>query len=250
MYKYFYSFESCFKKIVFKAFSLAEVLFTLTIVGIIASLVLPVVIADTQKAETAVKVKKYQLMIAQASLHIKNKYGEIYNSPINTVNTDHANGWNTFKTELNLIRDCGATTGQNCWGLGTYKFLNGNNWVDFNNYTTSGKGILLDGSLINYESSYYCIGDKSANSAGVLHDTECAIIFIDTNGPKPPNQGGRDVFSWHVLRNGSVLPYGSLEDRYGGCDPNSTDVTGGSDGSPGRGGGCTMQVLRDGKITY
>jgi prepilin-type N-terminal cleavage/methylation domain-containing protein len=231
------------------AFTLAEVLITLLIIGAVASLTIPTIIADTEKAETATQVKKYQSVLSQAVMNIKNEYGSIINSPLNS-NGDYINGWNTLKPYLNLAKDCGTATGQTCWANGIYKHLNNTDWVNFNNYFVLGRGVLADGSSIDYEARINCITNKSTTNKGPLYNSNCGTIYIDVNGHKPPNTAGRDVFAWHVLQNGTVYPIGTLDDVFLGCDPTSNDITPSSDGAPGFGYGCTAKVIKDGKIDY
>lgn len=235
--------------IVHKAFTLAEVLVTLLIIGVVASLTIPSIISETEKAETATQVKKYQSVLQQAVNNIKNDYGSVINSPLNS-NADYINGWNALKPYLNLAKDCGTATGGKCWADDTYKYLNGNNWVNFNNYYVLGRGILADGTSIDYEAKSNCKDNRSINNSGPLYNSVCGTFFIDVNGHKPPNQAGRDVFVWRVLSSGSVTPYGALDDICQGCDPTSNDIGCDSNGASGCGFGCTAKVIKEGKIDY
>jgi prepilin-type N-terminal cleavage/methylation domain-containing protein len=235
------------KKNIFSAFTLAEVLITLLIIGVVASLTIPAIIAETEKAETSTQVKKYQSVLQQAVLSIKNEYGSVLDSPLNS-DEDYVNSWNTFKTHLNLVKDCG-TTGSNCWGNGMYRYLNGDDWVN-KNTDFGGKGILQDGSSIQFMARTYCSRNRSINLSGPLYNSNCTIVYIDVNGPKPPNQGGRDVFCWYINRNDTVYPLGSLDDIYGGCNKNSSDTAPNNDGAPGIGIGCTAKIIKEGKIDY
>lgn len=59
-----------------KAFTLAEVLITLGIIGIVAAMTLPVVIGNYQKKVTAAKVKKFYSMFNQAFQLAQLEFGE------------------------------------------------------------------------------------------------------------------------------------------------------------------------------
>jgi len=245
MYKYilFKKFSSNSKR----GFTLAEVLITLLVIGVVASMVIPALIQDSQNAETVTQVKKYQSILSQATMNIRNDYGSILNSPLNSYianewSGDHAAGWNEFKKQLNLVKDC-DTTGKDCWANVMYKHLNGTDWVNFNNYAIVGRGILSDGSLIDYEAKSNCSLNRSSTNSGPLYNSNCALIIIDVNGYKPPNQGGRDVFVWYIMKDGTVYPVGSLDDVNRGCDPSSLSSTG-------KGIGCTAKIIKEGKIDY
>ena len=59
-----------------KAFTLAEVLITLGIIGVVAAMTLPVVVGNYQKKVTAVKVKKFYSMFNQAFQQAQLEFGE------------------------------------------------------------------------------------------------------------------------------------------------------------------------------
>lgn len=220
-----------------KAFTLAEVLITLLVIGVVASIVVPVIIQDSQKAETVTQVKKYQSILSQATLSVKTEYGSIMNSPLNT-NGDHSAGWNAFKNYLNLAKDCGTAINQGCWANTMYKYLDGSDSANLDNYSTTGRGIFADGSSIDYEAKTNCSTNRSTSHSGPLHDSNCALIFIDINGQKSPNKYGRDVFLWYIMNDGTVHPVGSLDDTSSNCS-----ITGG-------GTGCAAKVIKEGAINY
>ena len=40
---------------------------------------------------------------------------------------------------------------------------------------------------------------------------EAAQVYIDVNGPKPPNTLGHDIFAFSVSEKGALYPFGSRE---------------------------------------
>ena len=60
-----------------KAFTLAEVLITLGIIGVVAAMTLPALIQKQHRKETSVKLKKFYSQMYQAILLAQNQYGEI-----------------------------------------------------------------------------------------------------------------------------------------------------------------------------
>ncbi|MCM1339767.1 MAG: type II secretion system GspH family protein [Muribaculaceae bacterium] len=159
-------------KIKYKAFTLSEVLITLTIVGILAAMVLPGLIKDTtNKANMAL----LQSTIAQVSnavqqeLTRKNaKYiseTDIYNNPQKFLedNLETAKSTNIFKTknEKGEIVDI------------KYKSVNGDNAGASH---PDGQVLLKNGVYIGLR------GDIST-------------LVIDLNGPEPPNVIGIDYFA-------------------------------------------------------
>lgn len=162
------------------AFTLAEVLITLTIIGIVAALTMPSLIAKYQKKVTAVRVKKAYSDISQAI-----KMSEAYNGPFK--DWDYANGANEKENTLNLVNKyiipyvknlnyCDQGASRKC---GNPVSSNGQNYI-FNNGV--GFSIVADG-----------IGFP---------------FMLDTNGPQRPNIIGRDVFYFNITKEGSVVPFG------------------------------------------
>ena len=70
----------------------------------------------------------------------------------------------------------------------------------------------------------------------------CAILTVDINGQKKPNQFGRDIFGFALKEHG-LYPLG--------CEADWCDKTvDGDDHGRGSGWGCACKVLREGAINY
>lgn len=242
---------------VHKAFTLAEVLVTLAIIGVVAALTIPTLMSSIENAGTASRVKKANSMLNQAI-----KMYMVDNDCIGDLaacggfsggadGSGNGQAWNAIKPYFKIIKDCGTKTGQGCFSTGTYyKLLNGNNYM-YLDHLDRGKGILSDGFSILIENRDNCSADFSSTGQTALKQT-CANIFIDTNAIKGPNKIGRDVFSFRVTKSGVVYPSGSLDDsEYSSsevpkCDPAAT----GHSLSAGGGHGCAARIIREGKVNY
>ena len=60
-----------------RAFTLAEVLITLGIIGVVASMTLPSVIAKFKRQEAAARLKKFNSMMAQVLILSENDNGNV-----------------------------------------------------------------------------------------------------------------------------------------------------------------------------
>ncbi len=60
-----------------KAFTLAEVLITLGIIGVVASMTLPALIQKNNEKQIVVRLKKLYSMLQHAHLNIINEYGPL-----------------------------------------------------------------------------------------------------------------------------------------------------------------------------
>jgi prepilin-type N-terminal cleavage/methylation domain-containing protein len=231
------------KKIIKKAFTLAEVLITLTIIGIVASLTIPTLVNNVNNAGTVAQVKKYQgvLQGALTTMMAQKGIGDLAG-----IYSDSNAFANDFKTQLNIVKDCGSVAGQGCFAKNTmYKSLNGKNDVIYDN-DYKYKLVLSDGASISILIWSPLCNDSSIPS----NPTTCGNIYIDINAGNGPNQDGRDLFLWHIMKNGAIIPNGVGGDVWGGCDPNSVDVTPGAVGTPGIGLGCAAKVLQEGAVNY
>ncbi|EKE03517.1 MAG: hypothetical protein ACD_20C00196G0013 [uncultured bacterium] len=243
-----------------KAFTLAEVLLTLTIIGIIASYTIPALIQNVQHMDSVVRVKKYQAVFSDALKRYALDNGCIGDySQCNAFTGEsdtagHTQVWNAIKSSFNIVKDCGTSTGQGCFAKGVmYKYLNGEDYEVWDN-TSYPKAILADGSSIRvFDYNGNCSSDRSHSNTGPLFYL-CAYLAMDTNGDKGPNQVGRDVFWWYITRYGGILPAGIPDDSYAayangtsGCDPSGSSS---SSPYPGRGFGCTAKVLKESVINY
>ena len=88
------------------AFTLAEVLITLGIIGVVAALTMPSLIADKRAKELETALKKNASVIQQAILMITYEDG-IEPSPLN-LQSGELKG--KIKPHLNVLKDCGRGT--------------------------------------------------------------------------------------------------------------------------------------------
>gem|GEM_PF-1915828 len=172
-------------------FTLAEVLITLLIVGVIASLVIPGLIHDTQKAEFKTAIKK-QYGIAQNAYNLAAAENGGGFGPV-TVNTETSyTKFNAFKLKMNVVKSCDYGTGSfgNCWasnGVGKPGAATG---CQSNANTSDSEG--KNASFVAADGSFWMLYSYST--------TEGAdIVYVDVNGNKGPNDWGEDTFAFDML---------------------------------------------------
>jgi prepilin-type N-terminal cleavage/methylation domain-containing protein len=214
-----------------KAFTLAEVLITLLIIGVVASLVIPNIIQDTQDAELKTAWKKAYSEIAQATQKIMLDNG----GTMKGIFTDSDVVKNVYKNYFSYTRDCnaGASSGK-CWHkVNEYYYLYGDP------YPSSGYSSIITSSGMFLVFFY---NDNQCNDQiGTSQYYRCAGITVDVNGFKRPNTWGKDIFSVFILEN-RILPNGIPNDfgwnRYcvGPDDPNYRSSSNG-------GQGCSAKYL-------
>lgn len=208
-----------------KAFTLAEVLITLVIIGVIAAITIPTVVANSKDEEIRSMLKKSHSVIAQAL--------EFYYIDNGVVpkggNFEGRTFKDVFVKHFNIAQDFGNTDfyyGDKDYDR--YKNYYGNSNLNYY-FFDDGQFILNDGTFIMIENP----STSSINNR--------VIISVDVNGPyKKPNRLGRDLFMFQVSNEGKLLAMGDPgtyfpEETY--CKKNSYEEMSGA--------GCTSKMLRD-----
>ena len=214
------------------AFTLAEVLITLGIIGVVAAMTMPSLIQKHQERVTANKVKKFYSVMSQAQLlAIKdNGYVDEWDVPAepNGMNIESITAFmNYMKPYLKIAKDCG---GDRCFKTDYVVYcLNGSRYGIPDHYLDMYKLILIDGSYMwlrgsNHEHCKGCDGGRCGDV--------CANLAYDINGDRPPNIVGRDIFTFYFTKNALFA------DVSNDCNLNN------------KGWGCSSWILEKGNMDY
>lgn len=181
------------------AFTLAEVLITLGIIGVVAAMTMPSLIQNYQEKATVTKLKKCYSLVSQAYVSILNDEGGS-----DTLQAgDDLEMMEKFGKYLKYQKTCGRNKG--CFPNVTYKSVTGNGYSKWEYDTTDrSRAILTDGTLLMFNKS-------------VITENENYIyaqIYVDINGFKGPNQLGRDFFYFYINPE-KIVPAGAkaLEEK-------------------------------------
>ena len=220
-------------------FTMAEVLITIGIIGLVAALTLPALINNNRNKALEAAFKKNYSAISQALNMYYAQNGErltpeYVNShelkPIlmKYMNVLHDCGWGAENSQEALSKTCIPTnytdTSKNSK---VYKNFNGTNPIQLAKFD-DGQFVLNDGSLILLEN-----GDNQNN----------LYISVDVNGYlKNPNRLGWDLFVFQIDNKGNLLPMGAKNTVYYSgndiyCSPASTDTMNGA--------GCTIKAVNE-----
>lgn len=164
------------------AFTLAEVLITLGIIGVVAAMTMPSLIQNYKRQQATARIKKFVSVINQALISAENDLGAREDWVIGEMdNSDSAyNFLNTYIKPYIKSADVEKRTlfGRN---MATLRFV--------------------DGSQMSVK-----IG-------------ACYDIWYDINGEKGPNEKGRDIFVFILCKNGGCN-FNSNQVRGMYCQPN------------------------------
>ena len=179
------------------AFTLAEVLITLGIIGVVAAMTMPSLVASYQKQQVVAQLKKAYTELSQTLKMAETENGPIDSWDVTSMNKSQEGAdlfANTFLVPyIKTIKTCFPSTSE-CWADDVYN-LNGskvsylgNNRAEFNSFVT----------VSGYSVYYWLNGDGRGG-----------WLWVDLNGPKKPNIIGKDVFAF-TMRWISSSPAGAV----------------------------------------
>ncbi len=188
------------------AFTLAEVLITLAIVGVVAALTLPNLIANYQEKVTVNKLERMYSILSQANT-MANLHEDILPETTGNSWEDSSNAvFNRFKAHLKIAKDCGFEDG--CFPNVTYKKFNGSDALNFiTNRIPRYMVRLNDGSAIAFVGYAYAMSPGYDQVAAEFRGFGGA--YYDVNGDGAPNQFGVDIFQFNFNKYG-IVPYNEL----------------------------------------
>ena len=226
-----------------RAFTLAEVLITLGIIGVVATVSMPTLIKNYQKHETVNRLKETYSILYQAVRMSETENGLLETWEIPNANWDN----NTYtygktffeqylKPYIKVVKECKYLSNE-CWAD---EYIKTNGVAD--DYYSASKNktynmVLANGSVIGFWP----------------RGTVCEI-FIDLNGKKGPNKYGKDVFHIVISKTSGNNVWGNFN-RSGlymcGQGKNRTALTSGQHGcsktaTTYAGSYCGALILHDG----
>jgi prepilin-type N-terminal cleavage/methylation domain-containing protein len=204
------------------AFTLAEVLITLGIIGVVAAMTIPTLMAKINEQQTVSKLKKAQSTLANAYRLMEND---------DEYPLSECVSLGTFGTRENYAKNCFATLGK-YFKVANISYPGNLNSEMFEKnkpncfWTIDDLGILqtLDGTIFYFD-----------GVAGIEQ------ISVDVNGLNKPNEGGKDVFTFDYTQynnNGKKQLTYNLIPASGTCTKTNYSNW------------CTAQVLQTGKMDY
>ena len=193
------------------AFTLAEVLITLGIIGVVAALTLPSVIQNYKKQEVLSRLKKSYAVIEQTVKMAEKDYGTITTWPewsdseavLHKYFVPYLSGVKEFgKAKSEVIALCYDQNSSMTFD-NVFKYYSQYVWwtgIHISNPFSKGETssiALSDGT---------CIGlNPKTDSLGV----KPKMIFVDVNGSRRgPNVAGKDLFFFYINSDGFVKPWG------------------------------------------
>ena len=167
-------------------FSLAEILITMGIIGVIAAITIPALVKNYQKYITVNRLKKEYSVISNAFVTSQDENGDMNTWGMNAMGSVEDGVevlvpffQNYILKYLDIIDDCGYDCKKQT-KIKRYR-LNGMDWSwdNFAYYII----YMKDGSVVAFSV------DNDAHVWGLVR------IYIDINGDRGPNVSGKDIFT-------------------------------------------------------
>lgn len=246
-----------------KAFTLAEVLIVLGLLGIIFEVTLPNLVKTYQKQVQVTQLKKfYSVFQTGMKTYMANLgcndvrctglfSGWYFDASWQTnVNSAMREIFNIDNSCLHAAGGCSKTT----------KYLD----VTYGSNTQFNSGYSFrttDGFLFNIQdsNSSNCENNAATTTRSKLKNS-CAMIIVDVNGNKKPDVWGRDIFAFYLGIDGNLYPNYGVDYAKAVCDsedystcafywkrrsPDFCGNDGSTDITNAIGGGCSARIIED-----
>jgi prepilin-type N-terminal cleavage/methylation domain-containing protein len=176
-----------------QAFTLTEVLMTLTLIVIIAGFAIYSITQSIQQTMLSEQAKitysRMQQAYQSALLALEiDGYGS-FTCQVTSGNKK----WTAIKSKMKIIKDCNGNTFGNCWASRGIPGIASEECPAFNQANQNNNSAFLtsDGTAV------MLYGNDSSES--------CDSFLIDMNGPnKGPNQLGMDVLGGWIIQNNTI----------------------------------------------
>ena len=232
-----------------RAFTLAEVLITLGIIGVVSALTIPTLVQRNTNETHVQQLKKVYATLMQASetAMAENNASDLHDTVLGvptgaSAAVNKAAVKSFFNTYFKVAVDCDSKPVP-CFAT-SYKGLDGSSTVLANfaamNFSSGNCVSLADGAAV---CMYYGMGPEWTDNGGnTFHNS--INIWVDVNGPKGPNIIGRDLFNFDLYSDGKVAEHYIANASYMQNHFEGSCQSGGY-------GGCFDKIVLDGwKMDY
>ena len=233
-------------------FTLAEVLVTLGIIGVVAALTTPALIQNVGDAKVAPRLQKAKATFETAAEMMLNANDSNIILGVATTAEDIGKELQNYM-KISYNDNIGANTdyAPNCaitpyaatGGTSTFKRFDSDDGTIYLIWDNNG------GNLTE-------VGVNTNAGSDIPNNQLIGIVAVDTNGQQGPNRAGRDIFPFFMYNDGTLRPYGGKSANrstvaHPTCESNGCDENPGTTEQPQNPNTCTGSIFDHGmKIIY
>ena len=178
-------------------FTLAEVLITLGIIGVVAAMTLPTLIQNQQKRSLEVATQKFYSTMSQAVKKYMADEGvdDLRNTPLTDMSEDGSGGEDTYKACEDFVQKylkVAKVCEDGCFA-DNYKMLNGEI-----------SGVLGLKSEEKLFQGTFMLADGTVFDIDYGDPWKPIELYVDVNGRKGPNKIGYDLWNMTIFYDGSI----------------------------------------------
>lgn len=185
-----------FKKRSGFAFTLAEVLIVLAVIGVVAALTLPVLLNNYQKTQYVSSLQKAYAELSNVfKLYLADEgVSNLSQTSLFDSDYNYAKLQEILKKYLKVVKYCD-------WDDNSCAITeSGLDPSTYNGTFFQSNGIAYTADGMAFLFSLETVASCTPNSSNPTHiKGRCLTVYLDTNGPKPPNQMGRDFFPAQIV---------------------------------------------------
>ena len=193
------------------AFTLAEVLITLGIIGVVAAMTMPVLVTNFQKKRTVTQLKATYSILAQAFEHAKVDYGDMEYWGLDSIRGQTSGEQDIVKNVVETyflpyikpLKNYGITNFSN---LGYWPIYNLDKSIDVVILGQDRYFITLsNGTIIGFSLDGHCDNEGTDTNGNWVCNSQwyytTVYIVVDINGLQRPNTYGKDIFVMQIANN-------------------------------------------------
>ena len=207
-----------------KAFTLAEVILTLGIIGIVAVYTIPPMVERAKNQAYSAQLKKFYTEFNEVLTRLTSEYGCVGDLSctglFSSTGSDAILG-DAIVKYFKIYKNCDTAVAVDCFSANINSEYDGTSLVNFNPNADGYKFRIADGTSIYIKTAHNnCSTDYSTGALGNMSKF-CGTVVVDLDGPtKGLNSFGIDVF-WFWITNGKgplLYPWGGADDNYAGIN--------------------------------
>lgn len=169
-----------------KGFTLAEVLLTLVIVGVVAALTIPSLVNQVGDDNLKKSWKKTYTDLNQAAIQILTDNSGTFRG----VFANNTELLNKFSEKMSYVKKCTSSVDEGCFYSSSELYFKSGESA--NSWDLNKPGFVLgNGAAIYFNNANTTCTDT----------TRCGEIVVDVNGSKKPNVIGKDLFLINIVGN-------------------------------------------------